>query len=137
MASKMWIQTHLRELLRSPASGFSVGPVEDDMYEWQATLMGPPGSPYEGNLFFLSLCFPLEYPFRPPTVSWKTPILHPNIDYPRVFHPLLELLQALYDMLLHPKVEEGDVYLVEIARMFVLEKEKYEEEARRLTKASR
>ncbi|ESQ28864.1 hypothetical protein EUTSA_v10019593mg [Eutrema salsugineum] len=73
---------HLRELLRLLASGFSVGPVAKGIYDWQATMMGPPGSPYEGGLFFFSIRFPPEYPFRSPRVVWKTPFLHPNIDKP-------------------------------------------------------
>ncbi|ESQ38849.1 hypothetical protein EUTSA_v10022482mg [Eutrema salsugineum] len=80
---------HLRELLQFPASGFGAGPVAENIYEWQATLLCPPRSPYEGGIFFISIHFPPEYPFRPPRVSWKTPILHPNIDKLRVFHPLL------------------------------------------------
>ncbi|ESQ38868.1 hypothetical protein EUTSA_v10022476mg [Eutrema salsugineum] len=138
--------THLRELLRFPASGFNAGPVAEDIYDWQATLLGPPSSPYEGGIFFISIRFPPEYPFRPPIVSWKTPILHPNIYKPRVFHPLLvtatwrvgaacQLLQALHDMLLHPKVEEEDNYLADVALMCVLEPERFKKEARLMTKA--
>ncbi|ESQ38588.1 hypothetical protein EUTSA_v10029177mg [Eutrema salsugineum] len=121
--------THLRELLQFLVSEFSAGPVAEDIYEWQATLLGPPRSPYEGGIFFISIHFPPEYPFRPPMVSWKTPILHPNIDKPR------ELFQALYDMLLHPKVKEEDHYLEDIARMCVLEMERFEKEARLMTEA--
>ncbi|ESQ33246.1 hypothetical protein EUTSA_v10005558mg [Eutrema salsugineum] len=131
-----------------PTSGFNAGPVAEDIYEWQATLLAPPpSSPYEGGIFFISICFPSEYPFRPPMVSLKTPILHSNIDKPRVFHPLLvtatwrvgtmvkELLQAFHDMLLHPKVEEEDNYLADVARMCVLELERFKKEARLMTEA--
>ncbi|ESQ50958.1 hypothetical protein EUTSA_v10023092mg [Eutrema salsugineum] len=147
MAPKAWIMTHQRELLRFPASGFSARPMAEDIYEWQEMLLGPTSSPYEGGIFFISIRFPPEYPFRPPTVSWKAPILHPNIDKPHVFHLLLitatwrvgttvkELLQALHDMLLHPKVEEEDNYLADVARMCVLEPERFKKEARLMTEA--
>ncbi|ESQ28859.1 hypothetical protein EUTSA_v10019831mg [Eutrema salsugineum] len=147
MVSKVWIMTHLRELVRFLASGFSAGPVAEDIYEWQATLLGPPSSPHKGGIFFISIRFSPDYPFKPPMVSWKTPILHPNIDKPRVFHPLLvtaickvgttvkELLQALHDMLLHPKVEEEDNYLADITHICVLEPERFKKEARLMTEA--
>ncbi|ESQ36952.1 hypothetical protein EUTSA_v10003116mg [Eutrema salsugineum] len=131
----------------NPISRSRINSCSEDIYEWQATLLGPLSSPYEGGIFFISIRFPPDYPFKPPMVSWKTLILHPNIDKPRVFHPLLvtatwkfgttvnELLQALHDMLLHPKVEEEDNYLTDVARMCVLEPERFKKEAHLMTKA--
>ncbi|ESQ38781.1 hypothetical protein EUTSA_v10029257mg [Eutrema salsugineum] len=147
MAPMSWIMIHLRELLRFPASGFSVRPVGEDIYEWQAMVLNPPKSPYEGGLFFISIHFPPEYPFRPPRVSWKMPISHPNIDKLCVFHPLLvtatwrfgktvkDFLQALHDMLVHPMMEEDDHFLEDVARMCLLELERFEKKARLITEA--
>ena len=75
------LKKQLSELKKSPVEGFSAGLIDDsDMFKWEAVIMGPVNTIYEGGFFKAHLVFPKEYPNKPPKMKMISELWHPNIE---------------------------------------------------------
>ncbi|GAA6030470.1 hypothetical protein JCM8097_006163 [Rhodosporidiobolus ruineniae] len=90
------LQSELMALMMSPpAAGITAFPESDsDMTYWVGRLTGAEGTPYEGHTYAISLRFPPEYPYKPPTVRFESTCYHPNVDMHG--NICLDILQSLW-----------------------------------------
>ncbi|KAI9892468.1 MAG: Ubiquitin-conjugating enzyme E2 7 [Vezdaea aestivalis] len=59
--------------------GIVAGPKnEDDLFQWEALIQGPEGTPFEGGVYPADLVFPKDYPLSPPTMRFTCDMWHPN-----------------------------------------------------------
>lgn len=75
------LQKELMDIMMKPTPGITAFPSDADITTWTATIDGPADTPYAGLVFKLSMEFANNYPYSPPTVLFKTPIYHPNVDF--------------------------------------------------------
>jgi len=80
MAMTRRIAKELKDIKQNPPEGISAGVIGDEIYKWEAVIVGPSDTPYEGGVFKLRIDFPNEYPYHPPKVRFVTKIFHPNIN---------------------------------------------------------
>lgn len=63
-----------------PVEGFRVKLIsDDDLFQWEVALFGPPDTLYQGGYFKACVKFPQDYPYNPPTVRFLSKVWHPNV----------------------------------------------------------
>ena len=134
----------LKEIQKDPPANCTAGPVsESDFFNWEAMLFGPSESPFQGGMFKLNINFPSDYPFRPPIVTFKTRIYHPNINasggicldiLKSQWSPALTISKVLLSILsLLTDANPNDPLVPDIADQYKRNRAAYDQKAREWT----
>uniref|UniRef100_A0A3P8UH48 Ubiquitin-conjugating enzyme E2 G2 n=1 Tax=Cynoglossus semilaevis TaxID=244447 RepID=A0A3P8UH48_CYNSE len=76
------LMAEYKQLTLNPPEGIVAGPLnEENFFEWEALIMGPQDTCFEGGVFQAVLSFPSDYPLSPPKMRFTCDMFHPNI-YP-------------------------------------------------------
>ncbi|GKT33405.1 ubiquitin-conjugating enzyme E2 D2-like [Aduncisulcus paluster] len=135
------IEHELKKLKTELPPGYEAHVVDDDLFKWQATIIGAAGTPYEGGRFKLLIDLPTDYPFRPPKVVFETRVFHPNIREsgeicldilrPKEWAPCLNISKVLISICsLLTDPNPADPLNTEAAELMQKDKKKYEEKVR-------
>jgi ubiquitin-protein ligase len=77
-AKRMFFE--LRNIRAGKVPFVSAVPLDDSLAEVLASIEGPPETPYEGGVFFITVKLSETKPFGPPLMRFHTKIYHPNIS---------------------------------------------------------
>jgi len=73
------LQRDLKEISQNPLPTVSAVPLEDNIFEWHANLLGSSSTLFGGLIFHITMIFPYCYPHQPPRVKMEHFIDHPNV----------------------------------------------------------
>ena len=71
--------SEIKAMIDNPHDYMDVYVSQSNMGFWKVVMEGPPDSPYANGTFLLYIEIGAEFPRRPPSARFITPMLHPNI----------------------------------------------------------
>ena len=82
MAAMKYLKKEFDGLQNDPilSLGCTVGLVNNDIFHWKISLVGPVDTPYQGGMFFLTADFGEDYPKAKPEVKFINKIYHLNVN---------------------------------------------------------
>ncbi|KAH9205235.1 ubiquitin-conjugating enzyme/RWD-like protein, partial [Leptodontidium sp. 2 PMI_412] len=104
--------SEIKAMIDNPHHYMDIYVSQSNMGFWKVVMQGPPDSPYADGTFLLYIELGQDFPRRPPSARFITPILHPNITkHGRVCHPIFDrewtpatrvyqVLQQLYGIMM-------------------------------------
>ncbi|VVU94745.1 Ubiquitin-conjugating enzyme [seawater metagenome] len=78
-SAQLRLSKEYESFLKDCIEGISVNLKEDNLFFWEAIIIGPYDSPWENGIFKLNLEFNTEYPLKPPKIKFLSKMFHPNI----------------------------------------------------------
>ncbi len=58
--------------LKDPTTMYAAQPLEENLFEWHFTILGPQGTDYDSGLYHGRIILPTEYPMKPPSIIFLT-----------------------------------------------------------------
>ena len=138
------INKELKDITKDLSENINAWPINNDLLNWEATIIGPSDTPYADGIFFLKITLPNDYPFKPPEVNFLSRIYHCNVSsngkismdiLKHYWTPSLRistLLLSISSLLSDPNPD--DPLVPEIARIYKIDKVKHDKIAKEWTK---
>lgn len=141
--AKTRLQDEYRFLLRDPRPSGSAAPRDmNTPFLWDATILGPENTPWEGGVFPVEIRFSYQHPDNPPFAKFMSIMLHPNITEDGI--PALDLIQtrwsptakvgAILDELQNLLASPSPIYPINAAaeHLYRTNRREYERKVRRI-----
>lgn len=143
MSTLQRLQYELKNVKELDEYGIVIETDETNIYKWTITMQGPDDSPYQEGTFKLSVEFPSNYPFAPPSINFITKIYHCNVNnsggicldiLKEQWSPALtinKVVLSIISLLNDPNPD--DPLIPEIAQIYLNDRAQYIENAKRHT----
>ena len=145
LTTMKYLKNEYDKLQKDPilSLGCTVGLVNNDIFHWKITLLGPVDTPYAGGLFILTADFTEKYPNEKPEVRFVNQIYHLNVS-PSNHHicisilnewvpktPMVDVISGIFSLFYNQNPKSP--YSGEMAREYETNRNEFNRKAREWT----